>query len=48
MGTRAMAKYLTATILGFILIATFTVGAVRASSSHRSEQELLQMTQVNF
>jgi hypothetical protein len=43
-----MAKYFVATILGFVLIATFTIGAVRSSSTPRSEQELLQVTPINF
>jgi hypothetical protein len=45
---RAMAKYFIATILGVVLIATFTIGAVRGSSTPRSEQELLQLTPINF
>jgi hypothetical protein len=44
----AMAKYFVATILGFVLIAIFAIGAVRSSATPRSEQELLQMTQINF
>jgi hypothetical protein len=43
-----MAKYLIATILGVVLIATFAIGPLRSSSSPRSEQELLQLTPVNF
>jgi hypothetical protein len=43
-----MAKYFVATVLGFVLITTFAIGAVRSSSTPRSGQELFQVTPVNF